>query len=177
MPSAATSTKSYKVPSGFSSVKENPLSLENVGAEEKRIWLFQTPNEVNIADLNGLEISLRNSDEKVVRIGNNSYTFSRTAETEYTKTLSVAMLSNEDGQNILVPCCLAGSAVLTKKVELPEGFTPKVFTSRQESHGNVVHRSAHQRFTPFGSGPVVTRSKRHKHKDKFRETAKKARKR
>ncbi|EEC02345.1 hypothetical protein IscW_ISCW001090 [Ixodes scapularis] len=91
----------YKVPSGFSSVKENPLSLENVGAEEKRIWLFQTPNEVNIADLNGLEISLRNSDEKVVRIGNNSYTFSRTAETEYTKTLSVAMLSNEDGQNIL----------------------------------------------------------------------------
>uniref|UniRef100_A0A0K8R9U6 Uncharacterized protein n=1 Tax=Ixodes ricinus TaxID=34613 RepID=A0A0K8R9U6_IXORI len=177
MPSAAASTKSYKVPSGFSSVKENPLSLDNVGTEEKRIWLFQTPNEVNIADLNGLEIFLRNSDEKVVRIGDNSYTFTRTAETEYTKSLSVAMLSNEDGQNILVPCCLAGSAVLTKKVELPEGFTPKVFTSRQESHGSAVHHSAHQRFTPFGSGQVVTRSKRHKHKDKFRETAKKARKR
>uniref|UniRef100_A0A147BI60 Putative secreted protein n=2 Tax=Ixodes ricinus TaxID=34613 RepID=A0A147BI60_IXORI len=167
---------SYKVPSGFSSVKENPLSLDNVGTEEKRIWLFQTPNEVNIADLNGLEIFLRNSDEKVVRIGDNSYSFTRTAETEYTKSLSVAM-SDEDGQNILVPCCLAGSAVLTKKVGLPEGFAPKVFTSRQESHGSAVHHSAHQRFTPFGSGQVVTRSKRHKHKDKFRETAKKARKR
>ncbi|CAN7947741.1 unnamed protein product [Ixodes pacificus] len=93
------------------------------------------------------------------------------------KSLSVAMLSNEDGHNILVPCCLAGSAVLTKKVELPEGFTPKVFTSRQESHGSVGHHSARQRFTPFGSGQVVSRSKRHKHKDKFRETAKKARKR
>ncbi|CAN8000987.1 unnamed protein product, partial [Ixodes hexagonus] len=142
----------YEVPSGFCPVKENPLSLDNVATDEKRIWLFQMPNEVNVADLDGLEIPLRGSDENVVRIAGNSYTLVKTAETEYTKGLSMAALSKEDGHNFLVPCCLAGSAVLTKKAELPEGFTPKVFTSQQESHANAAHRSARQRFTPFGSG-------------------------
>uniref|UniRef100_A0A131XMZ5 Uncharacterized protein n=1 Tax=Hyalomma excavatum TaxID=257692 RepID=A0A131XMZ5_9ACAR len=168
--------KKYQVPDGFSAATENiALPSEEISTDEHRLWLIQTPTDVNISNLDGVKISLRGGDHAVVEIGENSYEFSRKENHKDTQRLSVLLQEEEGEQLTLASGFFAGMATLTKKVvcpEKPQDASP----SKRPRLDYSAHETARQRFVPFGSDDVVTLSKRHKDKTEKTKKSKKSKK-
>ncbi|XP_077495553.1 uncharacterized protein LOC144106580 [Amblyomma americanum] len=160
MPSAAT--KKYQVPDGFCAVTNGvALPAEEVSADEHRVWLIQTPNDVNISNLDGVKISLRGGDRTSVQIGEDTYEFLKRENHSETQKLSISVQDETSEQITLVGGTFAGMATLMKEMtclkDLPAPSSPKKLQLDYSAH-----ESARQRFVPFGSEDVMTMSKKHK---------------
>lgn len=174
MPSAED--KRYQVPTGFSATTEGvALPAEEISADEHRLWLIQTPNDVNISNLDGVKISLRGGDHAVLQIGENSYEFTRKEHQRDTQQLSVLLQEEAGEQLMLASGVFSGMATLTKKAvcpDKPQAASP----SKRPRLDYSAHETARQRFMPFGSDNVVTVSKRHKDKVEKVKKSKKSKK-
>ncbi|XP_037529919.1 uncharacterized protein LOC119407129 [Rhipicephalus sanguineus] len=174
MPSAEA--KKYEVPSGFSATTDNvALPAEEISSDEHRVWLIQTPTDINISNLDGVKISLRGGEHTEVQIGDNSYEFTRKEHHSDTQRMSVLLQDEGHEQLTLASGIFSGTATLTKKALCPEKPQP-TSPSKRPRLDYSAHEIARQRFVPFGSDDVVTLSKRHKDKAEKVKKSKKSKK-
>lgn len=150
--------KGYEIPSGFTSVQDGFLKADHVFGEGKRLWLFQVPKDIKLQDLDGMKVSFK---KKGVRLREKSYEVSKNESYPDVANLNL-LVSDEDGQPVLMPANFSGVVTMNWTPEPPEVVLED---SRRDDHASGGE-CARQRFFPFGSGEIVTLSKSPKKKSK-----------